>query len=370
MRKTILFYSPFNQRSRDTETLMLAFHQRGHNVISLSQQEGALINDFLKKKGIEAHSYVVPESKKGIRKFLNHLIFFVKFCWKHRVNIVFSHLEFPSFVSSVGQFFIKAKVIICRHHINEAALYHFDGNLSYRLTYKLAKRIIVVSEHAKRYMIAHEKANPAKIHHINLAYDFSLYQAPSPKRINEIRKQLSSQLLLIFIGRLTTYKRPDQAIYLTNELLKRGIDTKLIILGKGEMYSSLEKTVERLALQRNVFLLGHVQNVLDYISAADFLVHPSLLESSCVVVKEAGLVGTPVIVCQGIGDFDQIVENGINSFSVSQSKFVEDSLEVIQEKYHNNSELKEMGEKLRVDCFHLFGIENVIGEYTKMIKDL
>ncbi|NJM26390.1 MAG: hypothetical protein HC859_13810 [Bacteroidia bacterium] len=44
--KRILFYSPFNQRSRDTESLMIAFKQMGHRVLSLSQQEGHIINDF------------------------------------------------------------------------------------------------------------------------------------------------------------------------------------------------------------------------------------------------------------------------------------------------------------------------------------
>lgn len=47
----ILFYSPFNQRSRDTETLMIGFRTQGHQVISLSQQEGLVIHGFSSKPG-------------------------------------------------------------------------------------------------------------------------------------------------------------------------------------------------------------------------------------------------------------------------------------------------------------------------------
>ena len=55
----ILFYVPFNQRSRDTESVMLAFRKQGHTVICLSQLEGYLINDFLNAHGITAVSHVI-----------------------------------------------------------------------------------------------------------------------------------------------------------------------------------------------------------------------------------------------------------------------------------------------------------------------
>ena len=41
----ILFYSSFNARARDAETLMLAFKKQGHRVVSLTQAEGKPIND-------------------------------------------------------------------------------------------------------------------------------------------------------------------------------------------------------------------------------------------------------------------------------------------------------------------------------------
>ncbi len=82
---TILFYSPFNQRSRDTESLMLAFHKQGHNVLSLSQQEGCGINDFLNFNGVNAHSHVLKGVRNGWWYYFRHLIFFIRFCRRQKV---------------------------------------------------------------------------------------------------------------------------------------------------------------------------------------------------------------------------------------------------------------------------------------------
>src|SRR5688572_19390115 len=100
----ILFYSPFNQRSRDTESLMLAFNKQGHKVICLSQQEGNLINDFLNANGVTAVSYVIPGRRNGWWYYCRHLFFFVRFCWKHNIQIVYSHLEPANFVAAIGQY--------------------------------------------------------------------------------------------------------------------------------------------------------------------------------------------------------------------------------------------------------------------------
>ncbi|NJN42534.1 MAG: glycosyltransferase [Flammeovirgaceae bacterium] len=136
----ILFYSPFNQRSRDTESLMIAFHNKGHKVVSLSQQEGHLINEFLMSKGIEAYSHIVKGNRVGGFYFLKHLFFFIRFCWKRNIQVVYSHLEPANFVASIGQYFIRGNTYLCRHHIDEGQFYQFEKDLYYRITYRLAKK--------------------------------------------------------------------------------------------------------------------------------------------------------------------------------------------------------------------------------------
>jgi glycosyltransferase involved in cell wall biosynthesis len=345
---------------------MLAFQNQGHRVISLSQQEGYLINDFFSTKGIETHSYTPKGYRSGWWYSFKHLIYFIQFCWKHRIDVVYSHLEPANFVASMGQYFVRAKTYICRHHIDEGMLYNFDKDLSYRITYLLARKIIVVSNHARNYMIDCEGIAPTKILHINLAYDFNLYNWPDEKKVQAIRRHFKAAILLLSACRLTAFKRPDIAIHTLKRLIEQGLDVRLILLGQGEMGEHLKRLIADLGLQDQVFMPGYVNNVIDYMAAADFFIHPSLLDSSCVTVKEAGLAELPVVVCRGIGDFDDFLINSQNGFLVDKEKFVEETAEIISSTYKNKERLRAIGSNLKKSVLERFSVKNVIDDYNTL----
>jgi glycosyltransferase involved in cell wall biosynthesis len=344
------------------ESLMLCFKTLGHEVISLSQQEGVEINPFLRAKGIEAHSYVIP-GKAGFLYYIKHFLYFILFCKRKRVSVVFSHLDSSNFVAALGQFFIGARVYLCRHHTDEAALYNYHLSWTYKLTNTLAKKIIVVSRRSMDYMINVENVLPAKLMHINLGYNFSLYAPPEKSDVRAIREKYSNGLLLITVCRLTRFKRPELSISVLQELKAKGVNASLVLLGNGDLREDLERITSECGLTDRVFLLGHVNNALDYLAAADFVLHPSVLESSCVVVKEAGLVKKPVIVCQRIGDFDDYITEGRNGFLVNKDRFVEEAVRVIAENFENRILLEELGNTLFRDISTLFDIKNVISNY-------
>jgi glycosyltransferase involved in cell wall biosynthesis len=363
----ILFYSPFNQRSRDTESLMIAFKNEGHSVISLSQQEGFIIHPFLEQFGIKTYSYVVKGKRKGWWYFLKHLLYFVSFCWKNKVTIVYAHLEPANFVAAVGQYCVKAKVFLCRHHIDEGALYQFNKNWYYRITYALAKKIIVVSDHAKQYMIEKEHIPQRKILHINLAYDFKLYSKPSDEVMRQLKNEFGSGcLILVGACRLTKFKRPNLLIEIAKILHDKGLNFKLILLGKGEMENELIALIQQFNLEDKVILPGYVSNVLDYIACCDFFLHPSILESSCVVIKEAGLVKKPVIVCKNVGDFDDYICNDINGFSVDKDNFIGETVSIIESYYNKREELLEIGNKLHSDIYKNFSVDHILVKYKEL----
>lgn len=361
----ILFYSPFDLRSRDTESLMLAFKKQGHEVSSLTQGTGESIHAYLQAKGIKTYSNFLS-GKQNAWYYLRQIIFLIRFCSQHRIEVVYSHLESANFVAAVAQYFIRAKIHICRHHIDEAALYGFDKSLTYRLTYRLAKKIIVVSEQAKMYMAAHEKIKADKIIHINLAYDFSLYNEPDVQTVQQIRLQSPSTVLLLTACRLTTHKRPELSVQVLDRLIKKGIDARLIILGSGEEEENLKKLIAALSLTNHVVMPGYVGNMPDYLAAADFLVHPSVLESSCVIVKEAGLVKTPVIVCKGVGDFDSYLQNGSNAFLADRGIFAAEAADLIEENFPNTSLLQKMGSALHQGVLDNFDISRILPAYDKL----
>jgi glycosyltransferase involved in cell wall biosynthesis len=363
----ILFYVPFNQRSRDTESLMIAFRRQGHEVTCLSQQEGSQIFDVLKANGVKVVSKIFPGVRVGWRYFMKHIAFFIRFCRSNKVDIVYSHLEPANFVASIAQHFIPAKVYLCRHHNDEAMLYKYDRDISYKITYRLASRVIVVSEKARRHMVDEEGVSANKLTHINLAYDFDLYDRGTDANVAAIRNNMGGKIVLLSVGRLTTYKRPHLAIRLLKALVVAGLDARLVILGQGEMKAELESLAKELELQDRVVLPGYVGNVLEYMRASDFLVYPSINDSSSVTVKEAGLVQLPVIICKGVGDFDDYISNGKNGFAVEPAHFVEEASKIIMAN-SDSRKLADMGIALNASIIHRFSIANVIQEYDALNK--
>ena len=365
--ENILFYAPFDGRSRDNETVMLGLKEKGYNVFFLTQLDGSTVVEFLNQHGI--HAFAKPtRSRFQFINLINQLFYFLIFCKKHKINIVFSHLEPANFIAAIGQYLIKAKVYLVRHHINEARLYGFDKSLSYKITYKLAKKIIVVSEHAKRYMVKNEGIPERKIQHINLAYDFSLYNKVNKEISEKLRLSLDTEIILISICRFTKYKRPDTSILTLKRLIDSGYRAKLILLGKGELETSLQELLIKNNLKNQVIMPGHVLNVLDYLAAADFVLHPSLLDSSSVVIKEAGLLKKPVIVCQGIGDFDDYIKHEENGLIADQTNFIEDSCKYIIKYKDLNSKKEQLGEMLYNTIYDLFDVKKILPQYIQLLE--
>lgn len=361
----VLFYTPFIRRSPDVESLMLEFKRRGHTVKFITQHTGEFIRPFLEAHQIEFYSNYQGESR-NLRTYFNQIRYFIRFCLEHRVDVVYSHLDPANFVAAIGQYFVRSKVYLCRHHIDEAHLYNYHRSLTYRLTNFLARKIIVVSKQAKAHMIKLENVKPEKIIHINLAYDFSLFARPDSDKARTLRSELNADLVIITISRLTKHKRPELSIELIQRLRNAGMNAKLVLLGAGPMEVELRKMI--VGMENYVLLPGHVFNVLEYMAAADFVVHPSILESSCVTIKEAGLVEKAVVVCSSVGDFDDYIVHGVNGFAVSRDNFVAEAFDVIIRNKDDQSLLTTMGTNLRKDIERHFDICNIFSRYEEITE--
>jgi len=365
----ILFYTPLDTRCRDIESQAREFERNGHSIFLLTlSPQGVLHENF------QSYGYRVEATRSTSRftyfSILRRLTRFIGFCNRNSIDVVYAHLEPANFVAVLGQYFVKARIIVCRHHSDFARLTGFDRNFSYRLTYRRAKDIIVVSKRAKEYMIKEEGIRQEKIHYIDLAYDFALYEPVNQEKANEIRHRHRAEILLLSIGRLNSFKRQVLCIHLVKQLAEKGLNIKLLILGEGELEGDLRKEATTLGVTDRVYFTGYVNNVLDYMAASDFLVHPSISESSCISVKEAGLAGLLPIVCQGVGDFDDYICHGENGFLVPRQDFVKASILIIKKNEGNSTIRKSAGEKLRRTVLDRFDIRKTAPYYeTTFHKD-
>ena len=343
---------------------MQAFVQQGHCVYLLTQAERGAYHEACEQYGVKVATILIPK-KNSLIYFLRHTFYLWKYCRGLQIQIVYAHLETAALPAVLMQYFTRARVFVCRHIIDEAVL---SGNRNYkrivRIVYSLARNIIVVSEHSKNYMVQIERVNEKKISVINLAYNFKLYTEPSPQEIKKIRESFPCKLLLVTACRLVKAKRPGHAIQLMKVLLNNQLNVRLVLLGEGPERESLEDEIKKERLSDWVFLLGYRSNIMDYLAAADVLIHPSILDSSSVIIKEAGLMEKIVMACKGIGDVDEYLVNERNAILVDPDRAVEEMAVFVMRVHNNKNNFEKLGPSLRESVVHRFSIDTILPAYN------
>ena len=115
----------------------------------------------------------------------------------------------------------------------------------------------------------------------------------------------SSATLLLSVGRLAPEKRPDLIVKAVSDAASAG-ELGLVVVGEGSMGKKLERLA---ASSGRVGFLGHIsdRNLLARLMAsADGLIHACEAETFGLVLAEALASGTPVIVPDRGGAFEQL----------------------------------------------------------------
>ena len=95
-----------------------------------------------------------------------------------------------------------------------------------------------------------------------------------------------------------------------NRLLDDEVDAKLVWVGSNETFINLFKSLEPL-MKRNVSYLGVVNNVRDYMAAADAICLSSKMEGMPMTLIEGFSVGCPTI-STPVGGIRNIINDGEN----------------------------------------------------------
>ncbi|MDR1564697.1 MAG: glycosyltransferase [Oscillospiraceae bacterium] len=106
----------------------------------------------------------------------------------------------------------------------------------------------------------------------------------------------SNSVRLLTIGRYCEAKAFDRAIHACKLLKDRGVKVKWYAIGYGELENELQSLVAQLDLAEHFIILGKKTNPYPYIKACDIYVQPSSYEGKAVTVREAQILGKPVLI--------------------------------------------------------------------------
>ena len=121
---------------------------------------------------------------------------------------------------------------------------------------------------------------------------------------NTVREELGlkDELLLGHVGRMDSPKNHIFLIKVLKELVKECPDTKLLLIGDGELRQNLELEAKNLGIKDNVIFTGSRLDIDRLLQAVDVFCFPSKFEGLPVTVVEAQAAGLPTIMSDTVTD--------------------------------------------------------------------
>jgi len=155
-------------------------------------------------------------------------------------------------------------------------------------TYRLATKIVCVSDATKRALIDHYNISEKKI--------TTIYNAVDRNQFHPLGEE-KDPTSIVYVGRIDKRKGIEFLIRSMPLVVQRIPEAHLLVGGKGGLLETMKSLVTRLHLERNVTFLGFVPD--DQLNAlynrAQCVVAPSVFEGFGITVIEALAAGTRVV---------------------------------------------------------------------------
>jgi len=251
--------------------------------------------------------------KKGVPKCLKEI-------YKIKPNTVFAgighlNIALAPFIPIMRLVLPKTQWISRETNIvslqNEEEKHPKIFNYLYRKTYKNFDVIIAQSQDMKKDLEENYPLTSSKIRLINNPIDIQKVKKLAEESVDY--KFEMGMTSLISVGTLRAKKRHDLLLEAFSFLSPNYI---LIIVGSGAEEQKLKALSKKLNISNRVRFEGHKTNPYPYMKKADLFVLSSEHEGFPNVLLEANSLGTPVISFACPGGITEIIEEGINGFSV------------------------------------------------------
>lgn len=227
--------------------------------------------------------------------------------------------------------------------------------------YKSMDKIICVSKDVKKVV---DKLYPEVKEKTTVIYNL-MDKKDIIIKSNEKINYKKNKPTIIGVGRLAPQKRFDLLINAHSELIKMGIDNKLLILGSGDLKDELESLIEKLNVKDSVEIREFVKNPYAYIKLSDILVMSSDFEGFSLVVGEAMILGKCIVSTKCAGPIE-LLNNG----KAGQLVECGDLLGLVNaiKNILEDEDKKVFYEKMALKRSEIFDSENIMNQIYNVIK--
>lgn len=196
--------------------------------------------------------------------------------------------------------------------------------------YSKADYIISVSDNSKNDLIQLYPFTDAKIEVIPIGIENQDIGKIDFNSVNDNFKNI------VHVGGFTFEKNHIGLLNIWEQFSKNRTNVCLHLIGDGPLQKTIIDEAQKRQLH-NIQFYGWLNNPLDYISKADMLILPSIIEGLPAVILEAMYVKTPVV-AYNVGGISEVLQHKITGFLISdfdESNFVNSMSEILESNIDN-----------------------------------
>ena len=214
---------------------------------------------------------------------------------------------------------------------------NFLRKLLWKLAFKKIYLITCPTLNTYKYI---KSLNLTENNKIKVLYDPIISVKDINKKKNE---KIDLKNFYLSVGRLTKQKNFMFLCKAFNYIIKENKEIKIVIAGNGEEEKKLKDFIKRNGLEKNIILLGYVDNVYPLFKHSKGFILTSLWEDPGFVLVEASYCRTPVLSSNSWPGPVELIKNDFNGIIFEKNNMVS-----FLDKFKNFSNYSDM-DKLKLN---------------------
>lgn len=337
-------------------------------------RKGDFINEF-KKLRLDPvdfgarHLRNLPATLATVLRIIN----FIK---RNKIDVIFTSGAHNHIYAALAKRITRLPIITYIMNYYQGRLK--DNPLVMRMALRLGADYYILNsfmgmESLKKIIPAHI---PARVVYHGIDKDF-IYAGTSSDA-QGIRRHLGLQdkdKLISVIARLQRWKGQDIFLQAASLIAKTHPEARFCLVG-GALFGmeedypdELKRLIYKLGLANRCWLVGHQENVRDWMLASDMIVHPLRVpDAGSVVVKEAMCLGKPVVVTS-YGDSFELIDNGVSGI-LCQPNSPEDLASKIMRLLEDENLANEIGKQAMNIALECFSAKRMAQDVESVLKQI
>lgn len=322
------------------------------------------LGEKLKEKGINIFAL---NRKKGIDFHLIGRL--TKLMRKYKVSIMHAHSYSPYFYGATAGILAKVPTIIFTEH----GRFFPDRKRVKRIIYNqflslFTTQFVAVSEDIKKSLVVYEGIQEKKIMVILNGVDVDKFNIDIQldKKKKEFNLEPTDKIIAL-VARLEMRKDIPTLLKAMTHVLKVFKETKLLIVGEGELQTKLKDLSKELEIYKNVIFCGRREDIPEIMKIIDIYVLSSISEGTSVTLLEAMAAKKP-IVATNVGGNPKVIQDSISGILVPPQNPDILAEKIISLLGHPERCIK-MGEEGYKIVQEKFSLQRMVSDYEMLYKN-